>query len=127
MTLLLWMVAGCVLSSVAATLLPGGGAGPEVVLGMAGPLVVTSVSWVVTERTWRSQPERLTAVMVAAFAGKLVFFGAYVAFMLSVLSLRPVPFVAGFTGYFIVLHFAEALSLRRLLAEGLRAPDRSIQ
>ncbi len=41
------------------------------------------------ERTYRRNPERLTAVMIAAFAGKMVFFGAYVAVMLRVLSLRP--------------------------------------
>jgi hypothetical protein len=94
----------------------------EVVLGMAGPLLVAGASWVLAERTWRRQPERLTAVMIAAFAGKMVFFAAYVALMLSVLSLRPVPFVASFTISFITLHLAEALALRRLFAGGRRAP-----
>ena len=59
--------------------------------------------------------------MVQAFAGKLVFFGAYVAVMLKVLSLPPVPFVVGFTTYFIALHLTEALLLRRLFAGGTRA------
>lgn len=86
-----------------------------VVLGIVGPLLVAGGSWVVAERTWRREPERLTAVMMAAFAGKMVFFAAYVAFMLSVLSLRPVPFVASFTTSFIALHLAEALALKRLL------------
>jgi hypothetical protein len=86
-----------------------------VVLGVVGPLLVASASWVIAERTWRREPQRLTAVMAAAFGGKMVFFAAYVAFMLSVLSLRPVPFVASFTTAFIALHLAEALALRRLL------------
>ena len=86
-----------------------------VALGIVGPLLMASASWVIAERTWRHEPERLTAVMIAAFAGKMVFFGAYVAFMLSVLSLRPVPFVASFTTSFIALHLAEALALKRLL------------
>jgi hypothetical protein len=111
-----WMVAGSVVSSMAATLVLQERTGLEIVLGMFAPLLVASGSWVLAERTWQRQPERLTAVMIAAFAGKLVFFGAYVAFMLSVLSLRPVPFVASFTTYFIALHFVEALSLRRLFA-----------
>jgi hypothetical protein len=88
---------------------------PAVVLGIVGPLLVAAGSWVVAERTWRREPQRLTAVMMAAFAGKMVFFAAYVAFMLSVLSLRPVPFVASFTTSFIALHLVEALALRRLL------------
>ena len=93
-----------------------------VVLGIVGPLLVAAVSWVAAVRTWRREPQRLTAVMMAAFAGKMVFFAAYVAFMLSVLSLRPVPFVASFTISFIALHLVEALALRRLLSAsaGLR-------
>ena len=56
-----------------------------------------------------SDPERLTSLMIAAFAGKMVFFGAYVAVMLKVLSLRPVPFVVSFTSSFIALYLMEAL------------------
>ena len=54
--------------------------------------------------------------MIAAFAVKMVFFGAYVAVMLRRLSLRPVPFVVSFTAYFIALYLIEALSLQRLFA-----------
>lgn len=85
-----------------------------VVLGIVGPLLVAAGSWVVAERTWRREPRRLTAVMMTGFAIKLAFFGAYVAFMLSVLSLRPVPFVASFMTSFIALHLAEAFALKRL-------------
>ena len=45
--------------------------------------------------------------MIAAFAFKMVFFGAYVAVMIRVVALRPVPFVASFTGY-----------LRRAVSDG---------
>lgn len=86
-----------------------------VMFGALGPLVVAAVSWLLAERTWRRQPERLTAVMIAAFAGKLVFFAAYVVFMLTVLALRPMPFVASFTTSFIALHLAEAVALTRML------------
>ena len=40
---------------------------------------------------------------------------AYVAVMLKVLALRPMPFVVSFTSYFIALYFVEALGLRRLM------------
>ena len=36
--------------------------------------------------------------------------------MLTVLSLRPLPFVISFTAYFIALHLFEALCLQRLFA-----------
>jgi hypothetical protein len=92
--------------------------GTEVFWGMLGPLVVACGSWVMADRTFRQSPERLTGVMAAAFAGKMVFFGAYVAIMLTVVALRPVPFVVSFTGYFVALHLGEALLLRRLFVGG---------
>ncbi len=52
--------------------------GREVWLGMFAPLIVVSVTWVLTERVYKTRPERLTSVMISAFAGKLVVFGAYV-------------------------------------------------
>ena len=60
-----------------------------------------------------SSPQALTSVMIAAFAFKLVFFGAYVAVMIRVVALRPVPFIASFTGYLAGLYLMEALYLRQ--------------
>ena len=113
-----WMVGSSVSSWLATTALVGTRLGVDVLLGMIGPLVVASATWVLMEGTFRRNPERLTSVMVMAFAGKILFVGAYVAVMLRVFSLRPVPFVASFTSYFIALHLTEALCLRRLLAGG---------
>jgi hypothetical protein len=89
-------------------------------LGLAAPLVVAGVSWVLMERTYRHRPEKLTSLMVAGFVGKMVFFGAYVAVMIRVFSVRAVPFTASFAGSFIVLHITEALYLRRLFAGAAR-------
>src|ERR1044071_2808440 len=86
----------------------------EVLCGMFAPLLSVTVTWALTERVYQRRPAALTSLMVTAFAAKLVFFGAYVTVMLRVLSLRPVPFVASFTSYFIVLYLIEALYLRRL-------------
>lgn len=88
--------------------------GREVWLGMFGPLIAVSVTWVVTERVYKAAPERLTAVMIGAFAGKLVFFGAYVGLAIGVLGVKPIPFAASLTGYFIALYLIEALWLKRL-------------
>jgi hypothetical protein len=85
-----------------------------VVLGMMAPLAAACISWVATERTFRRSPERLTGLMMAGFAAKMVFFGAYVAVMLKVIHLQPVPFVVSFTGYFIALYLVEALLMRHM-------------
>jgi hypothetical protein len=113
-----WMAGASLCTCFAATVLAR--SGPELFLGMVAPLVVATLTWVLAERTFRRNPERLTALMVTAFGAKMVFFGAYVAIGLKVLSLRPIPFVVSFTSYFVVLHLAEALCLRRLFAEGMR-------
>jgi hypothetical protein len=116
MKLVGWLVGASVLSWLAATALVGRGTGVEILLGMIGPLVVVSGTWMLTKWTYARNPERLTSLMMVAFAGKLVFFGMYVAVTLSWLQVRPVPFVASFTSYFIALYLVEALCLRRLFA-----------
>ena len=115
-----WMIAASVLSWLIVAGVAGASANPEVLYGMLGPLAVAGVSWTVTETTYTSSPERLMAVMLKGLAIKAVFFGAYVAAMLRVVALRPTPFVASFTTYFIALHLMEALFMRRLFAEGMR-------
>jgi len=87
-----------------------------VLLGLLGPLLVVSASWLMMVRTFRRDPARLTPFMMLAFAAKMVFFAAYVTLAIAVFGAQPVPFVVSFTGSFVALYFAEALALRRLLA-----------
>lgn len=108
----LLIVAGCVLSGLVVTALSG--ADMAIWLGMLAPLTVVCGTWVATERVYRRNPRRLTSLMIGAFAGKLVFFGAYVGLVIGVLRVQPIPFIVSFTGYFIVLHLIEALYLKRL-------------
>ena len=114
MTPAAWMAGASIVSWLIASRVIGDEANPEVLYGMLAPLLVAVVSWVVVERTYRANPERLMRVMVEGLALKAVFFGAYVVGMLRVVGLRPVPFVVSFTSYFIALHVTEAVFLRRL-------------
>jgi hypothetical protein len=84
--------------------------------GMAGPLAVAVVAWVLTDARYRRNRSGLTSLLTTAFAVKMVFFGMYVVVMLKVLTLPPIPFVASFVAYFIALHLMEALFLQRLLS-----------
>ncbi len=113
-----WMAGLSIASWLAATRLPGIEADREIGFGMLGPLLGALGTWILVDRTYATQPERLTGLMVAAFMAKMVFFGVYVTVMLKVLSLRPVEFVVSFTTYFIALHVAEAVCLRRLFVRG---------
>ncbi|PYR42978.1 MAG: hypothetical protein DMF93_04335 [Acidobacteria bacterium] len=111
-----WMVAASLLSWTAIAAAVDARTRGAALLGMLGPLVVALASWMIAERAWRRDPASLTSWMIAAFAGKMVFFAAYVAVMLKALSLAPAPFAASFAGYFIALHLFEALSLRAMFA-----------
>jgi hypothetical protein len=115
-----WMIGASIASWLAIAALVGMSTAVEVLWGMIGPLVVATGSWMLIERTYRRNPAGLTAVMIKAFAGKFMFFGAYVAIVLRGRSGHPVPFVASFTGYFIALHLIEALGLRRLFMDAPR-------
>jgi len=90
---------------------------PEFALGMAGPLVSAALTWLFVERTHARAPERVTGVLIAGFAIKMLFFAAYIV-LLRALDLRLEPFVVSFAAYFIVLHAIEAGYLRRLFASG---------
>jgi len=109
-----WMAAASVASALVVVAVVGRRLGAEILWGMLGPLAAAAVSWVLVERTYRRVPAQLTALMMTAFAVKVVFFGAYVAVMLKGAALRPAPFVASFTGYFIALHVFEAVLMRRM-------------
>jgi hypothetical protein len=87
-----------------------------VLLGMAGPLAVAVISWLLMVRTYRRSPASLTGLLIAGFVGKMVFFAAYVAVVIEGFSQPAVPFALSFAGSFIALHLIEALALRRLLA-----------
>ena len=118
-----WMVGLAVLTWLGISAYPGVDSDRDVLFGMLAPLAGAVGTWVLVARTFPSRPERLTSLMVAAFGAKLVGFGAYVAAMLTVVEVRPVPFVVSFTMYFIALHLFEALCLKRLFARHAAAPS----
>jgi hypothetical protein len=97
---------------------------PEAAWGIAGPLMGAIVSWVAYVRANQAAPERLTRVMITAFALKLMFFSIYVTAAMRVLHLRAAPFVVSFTSAFIALHAMEAFSLRRVVLGVRRSPRR---
>jgi hypothetical protein len=110
----LWITVASALSGLLISVIVGGRANTEIWLGMLAPLVVVCGTWMLIERVHQRTPERVTSLMIGAFAGKLVFFGAYVGLVIGVLRVQPIPFIVSFTSYFIVLHLIEALYLKRL-------------
>ena len=112
-----WMAGAALGSGIVAVAAAGTPVAAEILLGMLAPLAAVIVSWVMTERLYEREPARVTGLMIAAFGVKMLFFGAYVALMIGIVGLRPGPFVASFTGYFVALYLTEALLMRRLFAK----------
>jgi hypothetical protein len=110
-----WMLAASGAAWVLVTVTLADRANPEAAWGIAGPLTGAALSWVAYVRAHEAAPERLTRVMITAFALKLIFFSVYVVAAIRLIELRPAPFVVSFTSAFIVLYAMEAFSLRRLV------------
>jgi len=119
MKLVWWMLAGSVISAIALTILLGASSRLEIWFGMLGPLISAIASWLGMMRQYRQRPQGMTRLLIQAFAAKMVFFGIYIAVLLGLGLVRPIPFVISFAGYYISLHIVEAIGLRHLQTAGL--------
>jgi hypothetical protein len=118
MKLAWWMIGGSILSSLGTTLLFANQAAPEVWLGMTGPLAAALAARIATDRAHKRHPTGVTSLLIKAFAGKMIFFAAYISLVLTATSVRAVPFVISFTIYFLAFHVTEAICLHRLFTPG---------
>ena len=123
MKLVWWMPAGSFLTALALTFFITPGNRLELWLGMLGPLIPAVASWVAMHRQYIRRPEGLTALMIKAFAAKVVFFAGYITVLVVTGLVQPIPFVISFACYFIALHVWEAIGLRRLQACGQTVPS----
>jgi hypothetical protein len=86
----------------------------EVLVGMAGPVVVAVGSIIMMDRVSRRNPEGLTRLLIRAFVSKMVVFGLYVALATVLMSLDVVAFVVSFTMYFVLLYLVETFYVYQL-------------
>src|SRR5262245_6828722 len=121
MTRIAWITAGCLITAGVAIAIVGRSLADEILLGMLGPLVAVSLTWILIERTVRHAPGRLTQLLMSAFILKMVFFGVYVVAVLrGGIGVQTVPFAVSFTAYFISLYAIEAVLMDRLTTRAAR-------
>jgi F0F1-type ATP synthase assembly protein I len=120
MTPIAWMIGLSLVSWTVITIGAAEPVNPELLWGMIGPLASAVITWFLVVRAHQTAPERVTGVLIAGFAAKIVFFGLYLAVMIRVVELRVVPFAVAFVGYVIALYALEALFLKRLFAGSMR-------
>ena len=118
MKLVWWMLSGSILTALILTVLIRPENRLELWIGMLGPLSSAVVSWIAMHRKYIRRPDGLTALMIKAFAAKMIFFAVFITVLVSFGWIQPIPFVISFVGYFLALHMMEAIGLRRLQASG---------
>jgi F0F1-type ATP synthase assembly protein I len=118
MKLVWWMLSGSILTALILTVLIRPENRLELWIGMLGPLSSAVASWIAMHRKYIRRPDGLTALMIKAFAAKMIFFAVFITVLVSFGWIQPIPFVISFVGYFLALHMMEAIGLRRLQASG---------
>jgi len=111
-----WMAAAGFVCWGVLTLVMGPEGRSAVLVGSIGPFVAAAGTWIIVERLHARAPARISSAMIKLFAAKMLFFGAYVAAAVVLLPGATRAFVVSFTGQYIMLHFMEAVFLRRLFA-----------
>ena len=114
MKLVWWMPAGSLLAALILTFVIRPEYRLELWLGMLGPLVPVEVSWVAMRRQFIRRPEGLNALMIKAFAAKMIFFAGYITVLVSSGLVQLIPFVVSFACFFISLYICEAAGLHSL-------------
>ena len=127
MKLVWWMLSGSVLTALILTIPLKPEYRPELWIGMSGPLVSAVVSWIAMQRQYIRSPEGMTALMIKAFAAKMIFFAGYITVLVSFGWVQPIPFVVSFVCYFLALHGVEAFGLRRLQIAGRTGSPAELQ
>jgi len=115
-----WMIGGAIGSAAFAGALVAPDVRAALILGMVAPLAAAVVSYTAVDSMYRHNPLRVTSVMLRAWGAKAVFFLAYVTAVLQGLGVTAEPFVISLTAYFVALHAAEAVLLRRLFSGAWR-------
>lgn len=127
MKLAWWMLSGSILTALVLTIPVKPEFRLELWIGMAGPLASAVVSWIAMQRQYIRRPEEMTALMIKAFAAKMIFFAGYITVLVSLGWVQPIPFVISFVCYFLALHGVEAFGLRRLQTTGRTGSPAELQ
>jgi len=115
-----WMSAGALGTAAVAMAIAPQASRLAIALGVAGPLIATTATWLIVERAWQQDPLHVTPALLRAWAAKAVFFTAYVVMAIKGLGVAAGPFAVSLAGSFIVLYAAEAILFQRLFSRAWR-------
>lgn len=87
----------------------------EIFLGMAAPLLLSIVSVLWNESSFKKSPQQLTNTLIKTFIARVVFFAIYFVLVFTYYDFEPIPFIISFTGFFMIFYIIEALFLQKLI------------
>ena len=114
-----YLAGGSILTAIVFSIVSGAaglGAAREIWFGMFGPTLASVVAGIALERQVRLNPQKMLKCLIQSFVVKFLFFGAYIAVVVKTNQVRPGYFVGCFAFFYLALHMAEALELRRMQA-----------
>jgi hypothetical protein len=86
----------------------------EIFLGMAAPLLLSIVSIMWSESSFKKSPQHLTNTLVKSFIVRAIFLAVYFILIFTYYDFEQIPFIISFTGFFIIFYVIEALFIQKL-------------
>jgi len=86
----------------------------EIFLGMAAPLLLSIVSIMWSESSFKKSPQHLTNTLIKSFIVRAIFLALYFILIFTFYNFEPIPFIISFTSFFIIFYVIEALYLQKL-------------
>ena len=87
----------------------------EIFLGMVAPLLLSIVSVLWSESSFKKSPQMLTNTLIKTFIARAIFFALYFILIFTYYDFEQIPFIISFTSFFMIFYAIEALFLQKLI------------
>ena len=87
----------------------------EIFLGMVAPLLLSIVSILWSESSFKKSPQILTNTLIKTFIARAIFFALYFILIFTYYDFEQIPFIISFTSFFMIFYVIEALFLQKLI------------
>ena len=87
----------------------------EIFLGMLAPLLLSILSILWNENSFKKDSQKLTNTLIKSFMVRAVFFAVYLILIFTYYDFEQIPFIISFTSFFMIFYVVEALFLQKLI------------
>ena len=76
----------------------------EIFLGMVAPLLLSIVSILWSDSSFKKSPQHLTNTLIKSFIMRAIFLALYFILIFAFYNFESIPFIISFTGFFIIFY-----------------------